>query len=218
MKHERLTHAQRKQQTQERLFDSARTVFLEKGVSATSVEDIAEAAGYTRGAFYSNFCNKQEVLAELLRRDAVLAHENLQTIIEKGGTPKEMLARAIAACHKGELDSDCFPLWVEAQLLARGDGAFGERLDALRREKLVEVSACIRTLPVDADSTSQVDADALAIALVSLCDGIQFFRMCNPQTVKDLAIPSALAELASCMSWQKREEKRSVAQRARETA
>ncbi|MFM0329759.1 TetR family transcriptional regulator [Paraburkholderia strydomiana] len=43
MKHERLTHARRKQQTRERLFEAARSVFLEKGLAATSVEDIVKA-------------------------------------------------------------------------------------------------------------------------------------------------------------------------------
>ncbi|WP_028208587.1 TetR/AcrR family transcriptional regulator [Paraburkholderia nodosa] len=218
MDHERLTRAQRKQQTRERLFDAARTAFLEKGVAATSVEEIAEAAGYTRGAFYSNFGGKQEVLAELLRRDAVLARENLQAVVEKGGTLKDTLARAIACYSNGELDSDCFPLWIEAQLLARRDNLLGERLDVLRRETLVHVSNCMRTFAEDADGALRVDAGALAVALVSLCDGIQLFRMCNPQTAKDLAIQSVLAELASCMSWQTREKKRADAHRAKETA
>ncbi|MEM5448552.1 MULTISPECIES: TetR/AcrR family transcriptional regulator [Paraburkholderia] len=184
MKHERLTHAQRKRQTRERLFDAARTVFLEKGVAATSVEDIAGAAGYTRGAFYSNFRGKRDVLVELLQRDAVLARENMQAFIEMGGTPKEMLARAIACYGNGEFDSDCFPLWIEAQLLARQDNLFGERLDVLRHETLFHISNCLRAFVPDADRLWSGGADALAVALMSLSDGLQFVRMCNTQTVK----------------------------------
>src|SRR5690349_9576426 len=96
MKPERLTHARRKEQTRARLLDAARTIFLEKGVAATSVEDIVEAAGYTRGAFYSNFRGKQEVLMELLLRDANEARANLQAFVEEDGTPEEKTARAIA--------------------------------------------------------------------------------------------------------------------------
>ncbi|WOD20776.1 TetR/AcrR family transcriptional regulator [Paraburkholderia kirstenboschensis] len=48
MKRERPTHARRKQQTRERLFEAARSVFLEKGLAATSVEDIVKAAGNKR--------------------------------------------------------------------------------------------------------------------------------------------------------------------------
>jgi AcrR family transcriptional regulator len=44
MKRERLTRAQRKEQTLERLLEAARTMFVKKGFAATSVEDIAGAA------------------------------------------------------------------------------------------------------------------------------------------------------------------------------
>ncbi|SIT37481.1 Transcriptional regulator, TetR family [Paraburkholderia ribeironis] len=204
MKPERLTHARRKEQTRERLFDAARTIFLEKGVAATSVEDIVEAAGYTRGAFYSNFRGKQELLTELLRRDADEARANLQAIMEEGGTPEETRARMIAYYSSDYLESDCFPLWVEAQLLACRDSAFGERVDAFRREKLLQVSACIRTLLVDSDSALPLQVDALALGLVSLCDGMQFFRMCNSQTETDQAIQSVLVEFVSWVLWRQR--------------
>ncbi|MEP9321992.1 TetR/AcrR family transcriptional regulator [Paraburkholderia phymatum] len=136
MKPERLTHVRRKDQTRERLFDAARIIFLEKGLAATSVEDIVEAAGYTRGAFYSNFCGKQELLTELLRRDRNEMLANLQDIIEEGGTPEEAQTRAIAYYSRDYVESDSFPLWVEAQLLARRANAFGERVRAFGREKL----------------------------------------------------------------------------------
>jgi AcrR family transcriptional regulator len=55
MKRQRLTREQSKDQTRLRLLDAAQAIFMKKGFVATSVEDIAEAAGYTRGAFYSNF-------------------------------------------------------------------------------------------------------------------------------------------------------------------
>ncbi len=198
MKPERLTHARRKEQTRERLFDAARTIFLEKGLAATSVEDIVEAAGYTRGAFYSNFCGKQELLTELLRRDCSEMLANLQDIIEEDGTPEEAQARAIAYYSRDYVGSDSFPLWVEAQLLARRDNAFGERVRAFRREKLLQVGAHIRMLMADGDKGLPLEVDAFALGLVSLCDGVQFLRMCNPQAVTDEAIQSVLAAF---LSW-----------------
>ena len=199
MKPERLTHARRKEQTRARLFDAARTMFLQKGFVATSVEDIVEAAGYTRGAFYSNFRGKQELLVELLRRDASKTRASLQAILEEDGTPEEKKARAIAYYGTHQLESDCFPLWVEARLLACRDSVFGERVRAFRREKLSQVSAYLRTLSTDCDSPLPMEADALALGLVSLRDGMQLFRMCDPQIVTDQAIHSVLAEFASCL-------------------
>ncbi|BCG05474.1 TetR family transcriptional regulator (plasmid) [Paraburkholderia sp. PGU19] len=207
MKPERLTHARRKEQTRERLFDAARTIFLEKGWTSTSVEDIVEAAGYTRGAFYSNFRNKQELLTELLRRHAEEARATLQDIVDAGGTPEQMKARAIAYYSRDCLQSDCFPLWVEAQLLARRDIAFGERVREFRLERLLQVSAHVRTL-VAGDSGLSMSADALALGLLSLCEGMLFYRSCNPQTVTDQTIQSVLAECFSSLLRRQGQEKR----------
>jgi len=193
MKPERLSHARRKEQTRERLYGAARTMFIEKGFAATSVEDIVEAAGYTRGAFYSNFRNKQDLLTELLRRDAAEAQQNVQAIPEDGGTP----ARSIAHIVRSHRERECFPLWIEAYLLARRDSAFQERVHALRRETLLQVSAHIRTRLTESDQALPLRADALALGFVSLCDGMQLLNMCDPEGATDQSIQIMLAEFAS---------------------
>ncbi|WP_022882216.1 TetR/AcrR family transcriptional regulator [Gryllotalpicola ginsengisoli] len=53
--------ARRRENTRERLIEAAFEVFAEQGVSAASVEAIVERAGFTRGAFYSNFESKVEL-------------------------------------------------------------------------------------------------------------------------------------------------------------
>ncbi|WP_207850240.1 helix-turn-helix domain-containing protein, partial [Pseudomonas sp. 21_B] len=78
MKPIRLTREQSKDLTRERLLSAAHAIFTKKGYVAASVEDIASAAGYTRGAFYSNFRSKAELLIELLKRDHEEAEADLQ--------------------------------------------------------------------------------------------------------------------------------------------
>jgi AcrR family transcriptional regulator len=58
----------RRAQTQERLMAAAARVFAERGVIGASVEEICEAAGFTRGAFYSNFAGKDELVLALIRQ------------------------------------------------------------------------------------------------------------------------------------------------------
>lgn len=58
----------RREATRQRILDAAREVFAEMGVGAT-VEHICEAAGFTRGAFYSNFADKDDVINALLERE-----------------------------------------------------------------------------------------------------------------------------------------------------
>ncbi|GAA4908859.1 TetR/AcrR family transcriptional regulator [Streptomyces coeruleoprunus] len=62
----RLTREESRQRTKDRLLAAAAELFAERGVTGTSIEQIAERAGYTRGAFYGNFADKHEVVRELL--------------------------------------------------------------------------------------------------------------------------------------------------------
>jgi AcrR family transcriptional regulator len=66
----------RREATRRRILDAAREVFAERGVIGGTVEDICERAGFTRGAFYSNFTDKDDVLAALVEREhaALLGH------------------------------------------------------------------------------------------------------------------------------------------------
>ena len=55
MKRQRLSREQSREQTRESLLAAAHDVFVQKGFAHASVEEITSAAGYSRGAFYSNF-------------------------------------------------------------------------------------------------------------------------------------------------------------------
>ncbi|WP_432559449.1 TetR/AcrR family transcriptional regulator [Granulicoccus sp. GXG6511] len=57
----------RRLQTRQRLMEAAARVFEERGIEGASVEEISEAAGFTRGAFYSNFESKDDLCFALLR-------------------------------------------------------------------------------------------------------------------------------------------------------
>jgi AcrR family transcriptional regulator len=59
----------RRQVTRERLLDAAFEVFAEQGVRTSTVEQIAERAGFTRGAFYSNFTTKEQLFVALMVRE-----------------------------------------------------------------------------------------------------------------------------------------------------
>ena len=67
----------RRQKTRARLLDAAFDIFAERGVHAASVELITEAAGFTRGAFYSNFSTKEELFFALMERERSIRIEQL---------------------------------------------------------------------------------------------------------------------------------------------
>ncbi len=69
--------SRRREQTRARLLDAAHEVFAEVGMDAASVEMICERAGFTRGAFYSNFESKNELFLALITQ---LAEEKLDEV------------------------------------------------------------------------------------------------------------------------------------------
>jgi len=78
--------------TREKLFEAAARVFEDQGIGGASIEAIAAAAGFTRGAFYSNFKSKDELIIAMLEdhveqsilriRDLLERHKNLADFIE----------------------------------------------------------------------------------------------------------------------------------------
>src|SRR4051794_40985671 len=63
-----LTRARRKQLTRDHLLASAERLFIARGFHAASIDDIARAAGFTKGAVYAHFRNKEEVFIALTER------------------------------------------------------------------------------------------------------------------------------------------------------
>jgi AcrR family transcriptional regulator len=70
----RLSRDERRAQTRERLLDAAADVFNRLGYHGASLEAVAEAAGYTKGAVYSNFASKAELFFALCERKSVTSN------------------------------------------------------------------------------------------------------------------------------------------------
>ncbi|MDE1010183.1 MAG: TetR/AcrR family transcriptional regulator [Paraburkholderia fungorum] len=193
MKRQRLTREQSKDQTRQRLLDAGQAIFMKKGFVAASVEDIAGAAGYTRGAFYSNFRSKNELFLELLRRDHETMQAGLHAIFEDAASREEMEARVLRYYSSLHRENKCFLMWVEAKLLAVRDGRFRVRFNAFMHEKLDQLSAYIREFSARVGTPLPLPAETLAMGLMGLCDGVQFFYTVDPQNVSAEMAETVLA-------------------------
>jgi AcrR family transcriptional regulator len=182
----RLTREQSRDQTRQRLMDAAQSVFVERGLAAASVEDIAEAAGYTRGAFYSNFDSKTELFLDLLRRDHDEIMRGMHEIFEEeGASPadfEERILRYYANIHRSEKS---FLLWAEAKLQAARDPKFGARFAEFIRELQQAVASYVERFAQRVGAPLPMPAAQLALGLSALCDGIKFFHTLDPEAVPD---------------------------------
>ncbi len=64
----RLSREEKKALTRRELLEAAHNLFALKGFEGSTIDDIASAAGYTRGAFYSHFRNKEAIMEALISR------------------------------------------------------------------------------------------------------------------------------------------------------
>jgi AcrR family transcriptional regulator len=189
----RLTREQSRDQTRERLLDAAQALFMKKGFVAASVEDIALAAGYTRGAFYSNFSGKAELLVELLRRDHEAMQVELRAIFEAETSREQMEARVLTYYSRMPQDNKVFLLWVEAKLLAARDARFRARFNAFMTEKREQLAAYIEEFSARVGTPVPLDPELLAVGLMGLCDGVQFLSTADPQHVTPAVVEAVLA-------------------------
>ena len=93
----------RRAQTRDRLLAAASSVFAERGIIGASVEEVCEAAGFTRGAFYSNFADKDELVLVLIQQSIAGQYAAAeQAIAEATSAPgrvdaEDLVSHALAA-------------------------------------------------------------------------------------------------------------------------
>jgi AcrR family transcriptional regulator len=180
MSRKRLTREDSRDQTTQRLLDAAQKLIARKGLSAASVEDIAQAAGYTRGAFYSNFNSKGDLFIELLRRDQEATHAEL-AVLRSDALPLDLLQERTREVY-GRLyrNNESFMNWTEARLLAARDTKFRSKLNALLAEKRGQVAAFIEYFYQRAGVASPVPERAMAMGFIALVEGVKLSMLSSP--------------------------------------
>src|SRR3569833_2810702 len=110
------------QETRAHLLDAAERVFSEKGVTSTSLNEIAVAAGVTRGALYRHFKNKLDLVGALMER--VMVPVNEMSLCAAVQLPKETDPRKATMglfsyidglVYNWLLDPDYFPLEADIE-------------------------------------------------------------------------------------------------------
>src|SRR5689334_19702319 len=89
----RLTRAESQAQTRERILEAARRLVVRQGFGGASIRDIAAEAGFSQGAFYSNFPDKETVLLELLRQHMAEDVAQITMMLDEGRSGEDILVR-----------------------------------------------------------------------------------------------------------------------------
>src|SRR6476659_6054668 len=186
--------------TREKLFEAAARVFEDQGIGGASIEAIAAAAGFTRGAFYSNFKSKDELIIAMLEdhveqsilriRDLLERHKNLADFIEAlktmGRSQQDPLGRS--------------PLLHMEMILfvARAEKRRPELAKRLRaRRKLV--ADIIETTAKNSGRTVTLNPIWTGAIVLALEDGFRLHRLIDPETTPPDSFFRAIGDLQRAM-------------------
>jgi AcrR family transcriptional regulator len=197
MARKRLTREESRELTRLRLLDAGAVMIAKQGLNGASVEDIAAHAGYTRGAFHSNFRSKAELFIELLKRDHQDVQKQLQQILGADLAPEDMrrqLQLFYSQVYRGKLN---YVLWAEARLQALRDARFRARLSALLLEKRNMIAYFITQFGAVMRKAPPAPAGDLAFATMALIDGMRFYNACMPSVLPEANLQATLGAVFS---------------------
>jgi AcrR family transcriptional regulator len=192
----RLTRAEQKARTREELRASAAELFAQQGVNGASVEQIAENAGYSRGAFYSNFKNKNELIVDLLE-ERTLRERDEVTQLTAGQDPFD----ALRAWHRARADNleGWLSLRTELLLYALRNPDFRPRMADRERVALDAHTSSIEAAAAKKQVQLPAPAQFLALVVHALEDGLLYQRLLFPDDIPDEVVVDAVELLFS--SW-----------------
>ncbi len=171
MRRERLTRAQQQALTRERLLAAAERVIDRHGFGGASIDLISAEAGYSKGAIYSNFENKEAVFIELLRLYMDRDMAQLEQILSL--EPDKLSAAVTGWLENMHAESDCPLLYTELQLQARRSPDFAERYYALQDQQTRKLARILeRYFKARSVPLPPMDPLDLARVLTALANGL----------------------------------------------
>jgi AcrR family transcriptional regulator len=174
----RLTRAEARAQTRQRIVDAAMRVFAREGYAGASVNAIAEQAGFTIGALYSNFATKEEVFWAAFEQHCGAELAALEELIAAtDGVDELMSAVTERFTDLDEQHRQWWALWAELWL-------YGQR-HPQAAHRLAEVQAQTRAAIARAFQRAGQPADEELVAVVhALWTGFMLYRLTAPEALE----------------------------------
>jgi TetR/AcrR family acrAB operon transcriptional repressor len=176
--------------TRSRILDAAERVFSRRGVSRTSLDDIARAAGVTRGAIYWHFKDKADLFGAMLGRVALPMEEMLQRTSEAAGDDPlaHVRGRSVAVLRKVVGDARARRVFdVVAHKCEYVDemAAVRRRINGMRANCLAQLESGFRGAIRRGLLPASVEPRSAAVGLHALVDGLITNWLVDPKYFAD---------------------------------
>jgi AcrR family transcriptional regulator len=183
----------RREQVRARVLEAARDVFAERGFAGASTDQVAAAAGFTKGAVYSNFGSKDDLFLALM--DAEVAARVTAVELALAGTSDLAGALAAVGTELAVRDPSWQLLYLEFWQRAVRDPGARSAFVASRRELRTRVAEVVERFLATHPVHTGWDAGRLTLVLIALTNGLALEALPDPGAVPDDVLPRVLADL-----------------------
>jgi AcrR family transcriptional regulator len=182
--------------TREKLFEAAARVFEEQGIGGASIEDLAAAAGFTRGAFYSNFKSKDELIIAMLEEHVEQSIRRMHELLARHTTLADFI-EALKTMDRSKQDPlGRSPLLHMEMILfvARAEKRRPELAKRLRaRRKLI--TDIVETTANNSGNNGVLNPAWVGAVVLALEDGFRLHRLIDPETTPADSFLRAIGDL-----------------------
>lgn len=178
----------------EKLLDSAAKVFAERGYRGTSVDEVAEGAGVTKGALYWHFKSKEELFFALIEERVDRRAHELMRITETASREQETaptVSRGIVELIDAE--PELILLTHEYWSLAVRDPELRKRYVERQRSLREGLARALESRHETTGVPLTYPAGKLAGAIIALANGLAMDRIADPNAVSAELLGDTLA-------------------------
>jgi AcrR family transcriptional regulator len=173
----RLSREASRLQTRTHLLAAAKRLFVERGFGATSLRDIASEAGYTQGAFYSNFASKEELFVELMReRSKTQVTDIARALSDPSASADDILNALEIWAQTLDAEPEWSVLGVEFKLQGRRSPDFATASEALLDAHRDGLAWCIAQIFARLGKVPPESPAVLAASFMGLSQGLALQR------------------------------------------
>ena len=168
----RLTREESRAQTRANLIAVGRAHFLRYGLGGAVAEKIAEDAGYSRGALYSNFDGKEELFLAVIHEQEVRRFEVFRSILNQESSSKERLRKMRDTFADWVTDRDWIVLYAEFEVEALRNERIRKRFVELHRQTIRDGEELLRELLRTSEIILSMKSNDFLTAMLSFSHGL----------------------------------------------
>jgi AcrR family transcriptional regulator len=183
---ETLTRREKQQRTREALLEAAVKLFCERGLEGASVDEVAQSAGYTKGAFYANFKSKEELFLVMLDEQFARELERLDHALAGTQDPQDE-AQAAAADFIHNASADEWPtLYFQFVAYAAQNEEFRQELATRHRAMRERLAQLFKRWKDGFGVTPPISLAEIAAMMFFMADGFLVDRIVEPELSEEL--------------------------------